>query len=750
MLIEERSSFTRYSVALTIVGLATAARYALSPLLSDAVPFIFYFPAVVACAWFGGFGPGLLSVITSALIAWYVFLPLPYTFAFSSVTEPIQLVVFVATSIFCVMLAENLHRTRRRIVESERGEREERARLRVTLASIGDAVIATDERGRITLLNGVAEVLTGWKQAEAIGQDLTTVFRIVNEFTRKEVDNPIVKVLREGVIVGLANHTALIARDGREHPIADSGAPIKDDDGKIIGAVLVFRDITEGRDAEAATLQLAAIVASSEDGIISKTLDGVITSWNQAAEAMFGYTATEAIGQSIHLIIPPMLREEENRILARLRKGERVEHYETVRQRKGGTPIDVSLTVSPIKNSEGWVIGASKIIRDVTEQKRQDQTLRENDRRKDEFLAMLSHELRNPLAPIRNATHVLKLVGLEDENQRWACEVIERQTQHLTRLVDDLLDVSRITRGKVTLHIEPLDLTTIINRAVETSRPLIDARRHQLNVSLPPMPVHLHGDLTRLVQIIANLLNNAAKYTDEGGRIDVEARVENGEAVIRVRDNGIGLPPELLPHVFDLFRQADRSLDRSQGGLGIGLTLVRQLVDLHGGRVEAKSNGHFQGSEFIVHIPAVSHPVAIDETTSVEENAPLRLNELRVLVVEDHADSAESMALMLKLDGHEVQIADDGPKAMEIARFFLPQVVLCDIGLPGMNGYEMAAQLRAQPQFVGMRLIALTGYGQEEDRRRAKDAGFDHFLVKPINPEDLQALLETFRPDRGL
>jgi PAS domain S-box-containing protein len=398
------------------------------------------------------------------------------------------------------------------------------------------------------------------------------------------------------------------------------------------------------------------------------------------------------------------------------------------------------------RDESGRLLRVLGINIDITERKRVEAALQEADRRKDEFLAMLAHELRNPLAPIRNAAQVLKLVGPADAHQEWAREVIERQTQHLTRLVDDLLDVSRITRGKITLQCEPLDLAAIVDRSVEASRPLIDARRHQLAVALPPEPVRLEGDLTRLVQVVGNLLNNAAKYTDEGGQIRIEAMQEGEEAVVRVFDNGMGLPADLLPHVFDLFTQADRSLDRSQGGLGIGLTLVRQLVEMHGGRVEARSEGFGQGSELTVRLPALASTAAPGADTAADASALPIERGLKILIVEDNVDAAEMMSFMLQLGGHEVRAVYNGPEALEAARAFEPQVVLCDIGLPGMNGYEVAARLREQPAFRQTTLIALTGYGQEEARRRAKEAGFDYHLVKPVEPDALAALLDSLRP----
>ncbi|MFL6213138.1 MAG: ATP-binding protein [Blastocatellia bacterium] len=397
-------------------------------------------------------------------------------------------------------------------------------------------------------------------------------------------------------------------------------------------------------------------------------------------------------------------------------------------------------------NEAGQAVSLQGLSFDITERKQIEEALKAADRRKDEFLAMLAHELRNPLAPIRNAAQVLKLIGPADANQQRAREIIERQTQHLTRLVDDLLDVSRITQGKITLAREPLDLATIIYSAVETNRPLIGARRHQLTVIVPPQPLRVEGDLTRLVQVVGNLLHNATKYTDEGGHIWIEATMAEGEAVISVRDNGLGIPADLLPDVFDLFTQADRSLDRSQGGLGIGLTLVRQLVELHGGRVEARSEGPGHGSQFIVRLPllATSSDGRIEE--SAIDHAPSATRALKVLVIEDNLDSAEMLAFMLTLRGHQVRVAHSGAEALEAARAFEPEAVLCDIGLPGMNGYEVAMRLRERRESKPMALIALTGYGQDEDRRRAKEAGFDYHLTKPVEPETLAELLDAVRP----
>ena len=376
--------------------------------------------------------------------------------------------------------------------------------------------------------------------------------------------------------------------------------------------------------------------------------------------------------------------------------------------------------------------------------------IQEADRRKDEFLAMLAHELRNPLAPLLNSLHLLGLGADDDSTAEQIRGVAERQARHLARLVDDLLDVSRISNGKIQLRRGPLDLRAAISRALETVRPLVESRHHELTTSLPPDPVPLLADAARLEQILANLLNNAAKYTEPGGRIALEVARDGDDAVMRIRDSGIGIAPELLPRVFDLFTQEDRSLDRSQGGLGIGLTLVRRLVELHGGSVTATSAGVGQGSEFVVRLPAGTSPEAGenrgDDDKANGTSGPGHRRSRRVLVVDDNIDGARVLARLLRAGGHETLVAHDGPAALEEARAHPPDVVLLDIGLPGMDGYQVARRLRELDGMDRALLVALTGYGRDEDRRRSMEAGFDHHLVKPVDPGSLKELLTRDRP----
>jgi PAS domain S-box-containing protein len=933
----------------------------------------------------------------------------------------------------------------------------ERERLRITLGSIGDGVISTDGLGFVTYLNRAAEQLTGWTQADAAGRPLVEVFRIVNEYTRHEVDNPALRALREGVVVGLANHTLLIARDGTERPIDDSAAPMFDQMGRPIGAVLVFRDVTERIRAREATTRLASIVETSDDAIVSKGLDGVVRSWNAGAERLFGWTAEEAVGRVLaDLIIPHDRLNEEVEILAKLGRGERVEPFETVRLRKDGRKVEISATMSPMRDEEGRVVAASKIARDISAAKaaeraladsrarldyaarisgigfwycdlpldglnwddrvkehfwlepgarvtietfyerihpddreptrraveeaiarrkpydidyrtvepesgavkwihavggtsyaddgtpvrfdgvtldvtarRLDQRrlarllererelsrmlrrveqaglaihaagsldgvlraiaqeardivgahqsvaslthgegsaqaistvslsdryarwrgydveptgegiyaevvrtnrpmrltqadleahpawrnfsghadghppmrgwlavplvgrdgrnlgllqlsdkfqgeftaedeavavqlariasvavenarlyaeLSEQDRRKSEFLAMLAHELRNPLAPLRNGLELMRLAPDAETSGR-SREMMERQLSHMVRLIDDLMDVSRINQGKLELRREWTTLAEVVASAVETARPLIDQARHELAVALPAAPTRLYVDLTRLAQVVSNLLTNSAKYTPSGGRIRLSGRVDGQTIVIRVEDDGIGIPAAELPRLFDMFSQVDRSLDRANGGLGIGLALVRGLIELHGGEVEAESGGPGLGSAFTVRLPVSTDPPPEADYTAPEASTG-SVARRRILVADDNRDSALTMSELLRILGAEVRTAHDGVEAVEAAEEFLPDAVLMDVGMPRLDGREATRRIRQAPWGRDMVIIALTGWGQESDRALTREAGCDGHLVKPVSLPDLEKILAELRPSR--
>ncbi len=499
-----------------------------------------------------------------------------------------------------------------------------------------------------------------------------------------------------------------------------------------------------------AHLQLAAILESQEVAIISKSLDGLILSWNPGAERIYGYTAQEAIGQSVAMLIPPESRHELADIVGRLERGETVHTYESVRVRKDGSRFDASISIAAIRDEQHRIVGAVGIARDVSDRKRLERELQsrlaelgEIDRRKDEFLAMLAHELRNPLAPLQSSLEILAM-GVADSNMlKWAREVMERQVSHLVRLVDGLLDVSRMMQGRIELHKQPVELDGIVTRAVEMAQPLIDSRGHKLTVNVTPGAIWVEADSVRLVQVIANLLNNAAKYSLTPGPIWLTARREGTDAVVRVRDEGMGIPADMLSRIFELFVQSNRTMARSEGGLGIGLTLVRRIIELHGGTVRASSAGPGKGSEFEVRLPVIVRKETPKAATGPEEAPAVArpMDRHRVLVVEDNVYAAKSFATLLRLDGHDVQIAHDGPMALQMAESFQPEVILLDIGLPGIDGYEVARRLRERDEFRATRIIAMTGYGQPEDRRRSKEAGIDDHLVKPVKIDVIRSLL---------
>ncbi len=488
---------------------------------------------------------------------------------------------------------------------------------------------------------------------------------------------------------------------------------------------------------EVAAARLAAIVDSSDDAIVAKTLEGIITSWNRSAERMFGYTADEAIGQHISLIIPKDRRGEEGQVISRIKNGEKVDHFETVRQAKDGSLLEISLSVSPVYDSTGQIVGVSKVARDITDRRRIEreraqllEQVQADNKAKDEFLALLGHELRNPLAAIARAGQLLAIArNLEDIARPQI--VIARQVAHLARLVDDLLDVARVRAGKITLERKPVLLSDAVEHALDVLRSGMRPAWHVIEVDCGDVTVD--ADPVRLEQIILNLLTNAVKYTPAGRRIRVSARAANGQGELRVQDEGVGIAPSSLPRIFGLFVQGEWTVDRAEGGLGIGLTLVRTLTELHGGTVEAFSEGPGRGSLFTVRLPLA---------TQAEQAKPAPAepgSSRRILIVEDNADAREMLRVLLERQGHEVFEAADGAEGLRMALELRPNLSLIDIGLPIVDGYEVARLIRESNE--SGRLVALTGYGQPEDRQRSLAAGFDDHLVKPVAPARLLAVV---------
>jgi PAS domain S-box-containing protein len=476
-----------------------------------------------------------------------------------------------------------------------------------------------------------------------------------------------------------------------------------------------------------------------------KDADGRYVYANDAAVHAFRTPRAVLYGKTDEEVFPPptagQFRANDRRALE---GGSGVQVVETLLHDDGVVHHSL-VSKFPIPGPDGQPALVGGMAIDITDRLRAEEALREEARRKDEFLAMLAHELRNPLAPIRNALYILDLPAADPALAGQARQIAERQVQHMSRLLDDLLDVSRISRGRVELRLEPVDVARLVTRTAEAARPLIEERRHELLVCLPPAAMRVRGDPTRLEQVMTNLLTNAAKYTDPGGRIWLSAAREGDGVVLRLRDTGVGIAADMLPKVFDLFVQAERRLDRSRGGVGIGLTLVKRLVELHGGSVEAKSDGPGRGSEFVVRLPALAE----DEASAAGERKarpPAPAVPRRVLVVDDNPDGADSLAMLLRLEGQQVRVAYDGPAALALAREARPELVFLDLGMPDMDGFEVARRLRRDPELGGVVLIALTGWGQEHDRRRSAEAGFDHHLVKPVEPDAVREVLA--RPRR--
>jgi PAS domain S-box-containing protein len=742
-------------------------------------------------------------------------------------------------------------------------------RLRTTLASIGDGVITTDVEGRVTNLNRVAESLTGWPSAQAEGEPLEVVFVVIDEASRERVENPALRALRDGRVVGLANHSLLIRRDRSETPIDDSAAPIHGRDGQVLGCVLVFRDITERKASERALgqaqVRLQRIVSDMAIPTMVYAEDGEVILVNAAWTSITGYPASElttlagwteraygvraammntvigalfGLTESVdsgereittasgakriwHFITAPIGRDRRDRRMlvtnaidvterrrldaelveseARLRlamdaanyggwawdsergltvwtdklrdlfgfgaeqpiSGETLEasvHPDDREARRQA--IAAALTSGVLRHefrivrpdgevrwisSRGRVVADSGrgvrmlgVLGDITDTRRTVEALRDADRRKDEFLATLAHELRNPLAPLRNSLAILQRTRDDGATFAKAGAVMERQLAQLVRLIEDLLDVSRISLDKLALRLEATDLAAVIEHAVEACRPVAERAGHVIELHLPAAPIRLRGDRARLAQVFGNLIGNACKFTPDGGHIAVAMRLDGANAVVVVRDDGIGIDASQIGGVFELFAQVDHSLERARGGLGIGLTLARRLIEMHGGSVVAASGGIGEGSEFVVTLPVVREPG--DIALASEPAAPAAAG-LRILVVDDNGDSADSLGLLLALAGHETHVARDGRQALQRAEALRPDAILLDLGLPGLSGYEVCRRLRGLQWARTTPIIAVTGWGQADDRQRSKEAGFDGHLVKPIALDELAALL---------
>jgi PAS domain S-box-containing protein len=673
----------------------------------------------------------------------------------------------------------------RDVTEQKRLSRELAAQqewFRVTLGSIGDAVIASDPDGRVTFMNATAEALTGWSAAEASGRALADVFRIVNEKTRRPVDNPAALVRRSGHIVGLANHTVLIGRTGIERPIADSAAPIRDDAGRILGVVLVFRDVTDERRAEEAIAEqrewFETTLESIGDAVIATDVQGRVVFMNPVAEHLTGWTVDDARGklctEVFNIVNEDSRRTVENPVTRALAEGTIVglaNHTMLISADGLERPIDDS--GAPIRNRDGRIVGVVLVFRDVSERRRTDLERREAaaerdrllgaeraaradaeraSRLKDEFVAMVSHELRTPLNAILGWTQLLIKPGTGPDALAHGLEVVSRNTRVQAQLISDLLDISRITSGKLRLDINEVDLVSVMGDAIDTVQRDAEQKRIVLRRELDINVQAIAGDAGRLQQVIWNLLSNAIKFTPEGGTVAVRLRQNGSSVELSVSDTGVGIRSDFLPHIFDRFQQADRSITRRFGGLGIGLSIVKHLVELHGGTIRADSGGTGHGATFTILLPSSAYerreaPVApADAGTDAVLEATDTLDGIRVLVVEDEPDTCDYLNQFLRSYGADVVCARSAEEALAQLAQIKPDILVSDIGLPDVDGYELMQRIRRLPADSNGAIpaIALTAYVRSEDRTRAFRAGYQAHLAKPAEPAELVATIASF------
>jgi PAS domain S-box-containing protein len=738
--------------ALVSTALAVALRWLLDPYLGDLLALVTLYAAVAASVWYGGYRPACLATVAGYLACDYLFIAPRGRIVIDDVPTLIGLLAYLVS---CTIIVGFGHAMR----SAQSTARRERRLTQITLASIGDAVITTDVDGRITYCNKVATGLTGWTLADALGQPLQRVFDIVKEETRTPVENPALRALREGSIIGLANHTLLLSRDGTERPIDDSAAPIRGDDAQIAGCVLVFRDVTQRREAERTLADRESALQRSDHQLRAFLDNSTIIAWLKDGqgryvflsanfEKRFGMRVADSLGKTDAELFPPGYAQEfvrNDRALLESSRGV-LELVEQTLEPDGTTAHWLTNRFVYDDGNGSRYIGGLAV--EITARVHAEEALAAADRRKDEFLATLAHELRNPLAPMRSAVEILRRNSGEAASApAVAIVALDRQLAVMERLIGDLLDISRIATRRVDLRRQILDLGMLLHDAVEASQPLARQLGHRIELRELPRGIFVDADPVRLAQVFGNLLNNACKFTPEGGQIVVAARVQDGAVRISIADSGIGIPRHMLRRIFELFMQVNAELERSSGGLGIGLTLVRQFVDLHGGSVEADSDGEGRGSTFTVTLPLAAQPQAVEIADEDSDNSDGP--RWKVLIVDDNRDSAELLGVLFTQEGHDLRLAHDGLEALERAEAFAPDIVLLDIGLPKLNGYETCRRMRAQHVDVALTIVAISGWGQAEDRRRSHEAGFDAHLVKPVEYQALKALLLTLRAAVG-
>jgi PAS domain S-box-containing protein len=643
----------------------------------------------------------------------------------------------------------------RDITQANRLERDAR-HFAAIVDSNEDAIISKTIDGTVLTWNPAAERLFGYSAAEIIGRSV----RLIVPPDRQAEEDHVLNAVRRGETIDRFE-TVGQRKNGSLVAISLTVSPIRDAAGTVVGASKIARDLTRTDRIRREALRLAAIVESSEDAIVGKDLNSIVTSWNVAAEQMFGYAAADIIGKSVRLIIPDDRQHEEDDVLRRIRDGQRIEHFETIRCKKDGTLVPVSLTISPIRNERGVVIGASKIARDIGDRIRADEErrrllemARSANRLKDEFLATLSHELRTPLNAIVGYSRMLQAGILADgEKQTKALDTLVRNAASLTQIVEDVLDVSRIVSGKLRLNVQAVELSQIVREAVETSQPAADARGIRLDVIVDPQGTLVSGDPDRLRQVVWNLCSNAVKFSQRGDRVEVRLERVNSHVEVIVTDTGIGIETAFLPHLFERFTQADAATNRVHSGLGLGLAISRHLVELQGGQISAHSEGLGRGSTFRVELPLRSIEAAVGDEIRVHPAASgaavallvPRLEGIRILVVDDDRDALALSREILEVTGATVTTADSGQDALNKLGKGNADVLIADLGMPRMDGFELIARIRASGE-AAIREIpaaALTAFARSEDRIRAMRSGFEVHLSKPIDPGELMAAAAT-------
>jgi PAS domain S-box-containing protein len=737
------------SYALSLLALAAAVllRWVLDPLMGDALPLVTLFGAVAAAVWLGGYPPAVFVALAGYLACEYLFIAPRGSVSLGGPGGAVANVIGLAAYLFTCAIIIGLGQAMRN-AQQEKASQLTAARLLASIVeSSDDAIISKTLDGVIQSWNAAAQHLFGYTADEAIGRHISLV--IPRDRLTEEDD--IVASLKAGRRIDHFE-TERVRSDGQRVQVSLTISPIRDATGAVIGASKIARDVTDRKRIEADREKFVTLIENSTDFIGMCDLEGVPFFINRAGLAMVGLDDLEEARRVpvasfffpedqqriVHEFFPSVLQTGHGEIEIRFR------HFKT------GEARWMAYKVLTLPGTDGRPVAFATVSQDITERKRLEDNLRRvaeelsgADRRKNEFLAMLAHELRNPLAPISNAVRALTLGRRDETAVDSASEMLERQVGQIIRLVDDLLDVSRISRGKIALRTERVQLAPVIQQAVEATRALYRSMNQELVVALPSEPIYLNADPTRLAQVVGNLLNNACKFTDVGGHIALTVEREGEQVAIRVRDNGVGIAAEHLAGIFEMFTQIESSLERSRSGLGIGLTLVKTLVEMHGGTVEAHSEGVGRGSEFVVRLPML-----LDVQAPLTPSAPAHLEGLpvvrrRVLIVDDNKDAAEWLATLLSLSGHETHVAHDGVEAVKAAERLRPDAVLLDIGLPRIDGYEVCRRMRQQPWGRDLMIVALTGWGQDEDRQKSREAGFNTHLVKPVDDEVLLNLLAS-------